>query len=55
MSVIFGVITLAIGLFGLGFALSEMMTHAAEHSMLKMVGGLAVFVVMSLLTLRAAN
>jgi hypothetical protein len=55
MGFLIGLIVMGLGLFGLGLALTEMMTHADPHGTVKTVGGLALFIVMSLLTLRFAR
>ena len=46
--VLVGLIVLAIGLAGLGYALDLMMTHADPNSALRQVAGLGTFVVASL-------
>lgn len=38
----------AIGLLGLGYGVSEMMTHAGPDAALKTAGGLAVYVIVCL-------
>jgi hypothetical protein len=47
---IVGIVLFTIGLAGLGVALDQMMTHADPSSALKAAGGLAVFVVVSLVS-----
>ena len=46
--VLIGIVVLAIGLVGLGYALQLMMTHADPNSALRQVAGLGTFVVASL-------
>jgi hypothetical protein len=43
-----GILVLVLGLAGLGLALAQMMTHADPNGALISVGGLGVFVVVSL-------
>jgi hypothetical protein len=53
--IIIGTVFVALALAGLGVALHEMMTHAADHDALISIGGLATFVVSSLILLRLAR
>lgn len=46
-----GLLVMAVGLAGLGYALSLMMTHADPDAALKAVAGLATFVVATLASL----
>jgi hypothetical protein len=48
LGVLIGIVVLAIGLVGLGYALNLMMTHADPNSALRQVAGLGTFVVASL-------
>jgi hypothetical protein len=48
--VIVGIVLFAVGLAGLGEALTQMMTHADPNSALKAVAGLGVFLLVSLLS-----
>jgi hypothetical protein len=49
--VLLGIIVLAVGLAGLGYALDLMMTHADPNSALRQVAGLATFIVAGLVML----
>jgi hypothetical protein len=49
--VLVGIIVIAIGLAGLGYALDLMMTHADPNSALRQVAGLGTFVVAGLVML----
>jgi quinol-cytochrome oxidoreductase complex cytochrome b subunit len=46
--IIIGLVLIGLALAGLGTALHEMMTHAADHDVLITLGGLGTFVVSSL-------
>ncbi len=50
---IVGIVLMAMGLVGLGFAISEMMTEAAPAAALKTLAGLGVFAAAWLVTLFA--
>ena len=53
--IIVGIVLIALALAGLGTTLHEMMTHSADHDALISIGGLATFVVSSLILVRLAR
>ena len=55
LGIVVGVIVMALGLAGLGFAFGEMMTQGAAGAPVKILGGLGVFVAVCLLSLIAAR
>ena len=48
--VLIGLVIFAVGLAGLGFALSEMMTHADPNAAMRSLAGLGTFIIASLIS-----
>jgi hypothetical protein len=50
LGMLVGILLFTVGLFGLGFALNQMMTHADPDAALKTVAGLGTFIVACLVS-----